>query len=450
MSDNQVKIEDVGPCRKRLAIEIPAATVDGTIQDSLETVIHEAQLPGFRKGRVPRRLIEKRFGGAVTDEARSRLITQAYQDAVESNGLKVLGQPPSSAFEGVQVEAGKPMTLEVEIEVMPEFELPELKGVKVLKPDATIPDGLLDEEVNKICVNEGTLEDREEPEAGDYVMGVAKMTDEEGTEHYNIDGAVVQIPEKDSDGSGMILGVMVADFGKQFGSPKADDEVTVKVKGPENHEVEAIRGKDLTVNFKAVNVYKIIPAPVSDIVAKFGLASEEQLREMVSQRLGQRAEVQQQSVMRQQALKFLSDHTDFELPAGLTSQQAARTLERRRLELMYRGVDAMEVEKNMAELRSSSNEAAVRELKNFFLLNKAGEEMDVQVDEGELNAQIMRIAMEQGQQPAAVREAMIKNGQIQNLFQQVREHKTLDAILADAEIEEVSADEFNEKMKDLT
>ncbi|MEM9374092.1 MAG: hypothetical protein AAGA55_10660 [Planctomycetota bacterium] len=320
--------------------------------------------------------------------------------------------------------------------------------MKVLKPDATIPDGMLDDEVNKICVNEGTLEDRDEPEAGDYVMGVAKMTDEGGTEHYNIDGAVVQIPEADSDGSGMILGVMVPDFGKQFGAPKAEDEVTVKVKGPENHEVEAIRNKDLTVDFKVVNVYKIIPAPVSDVVAKFGLASEEQLREMVSQRLTQRAEVQQQTVMRQQALKFLSDHTEFELPAGLTSQQAARTLERRRLELMYRGMDQMEVEKNMAELRSSSNEAAVRELKNFFLLNKAGEQLDIQVDEGELNAQIMRIAMEQGQQPAAVRETMIKNGQIQNLFQQVREHKTLDAILADAEIEEVSADDFNDRMKD--
>jgi trigger factor len=184
-------------------------------------------------------------------------------------------------------------------------------------------------------------------------------------------------------------------------------------------------------------------------VAKFGLASEEQLREMVSQRLAQRAEVQQQTVMRQQALKYLADHTEFELPQGLTSQQAGRTLERRRLELMYRGVDPMEVEKNMAELRSSSNEAAVRELKNFFLLNKAGEQLDVQVNEGELNAQIVRIAMEQGQQPAAVREAMIKNGQIQNLFQQVREHKTLDAILADAEVEEVSADEFNKRMKDL-
>ncbi len=445
---NQVKIEDVGPCRKRIAIEIPAETVNETIEESYETISHEAALPGFRKGRAPKRLIEKRFSGYVRDEARSRLISRAYQEAVESNNLKILGQPPASAFEGVELEMGKPLSLEVEVEVMPEFDLPALKGVKVLKPDAALPDGIIDQEIKKICVNEGTLEDRDAPEAGDYVMGKGVMTDSEGTEHYNIEGAVVQIPEKDGDGSGMILGVMVADFSKQFGMPKPGETATVKVKGPENHEVEAIRNKDLMVEYTVANVYKIIPAPIADVVAKYGLASEEQLREMVSARLSQRAEIQQQAVMRQQVVKFLADQTKFDLPAGLTAQQAARNLERRRLELMYRGVDPNEIEKHMAELRSASNESAVRELKNFFILNKAAEDLGVQVDEGELNAQITRIAMEQGQQPVAVRDAMIKNGQIQTLFQQVREHKTLDAILADAEVEDVSADEFNKRMKD--
>ena len=94
---NQVKIEDVGPCRKRIAIQIPAESVNETIEESFDTISHEAALPGFRKGRAPKRLIEKRFSGYVRDEARSRLISRAYQDAVESNGLKILGQPPPSS-----------------------------------------------------------------------------------------------------------------------------------------------------------------------------------------------------------------------------------------------------------------------------------------------------------------------------------------------------------------
>lgn len=447
MSSTQVSVHDAGPCLKKISIEIPPSLVDGMIDESYATVAHEASLPGFRKGRAPKRLIEKRFGGYVREQARGRLISQAYQDAVESHNLKVFAQPPASAFEHVEVEAGKPLKVELEVEVMPEFDLPALKGIKILKPDSTLPSGLVDSEIKKICVNEGTLEDRDTPEAGDYLMGKGVMTDADGTEHYNIDGAVVQIPAADSDGSGMILGVLVADFAKQIGLPKAGDTVTVKVKGPENHEVEAIRGKDLSVSYAVANVYKIIPAPLADIVAKFGLTGEDQLREMVTARLNQRSEVQQQSVMRQQIVKHLADAAKFDLPTRMTSQQAARNLERRRMELTYRGVDPREIETHIAELRAASAESAVRELKQFFIINKAAEQLDVKVDEQELNAAIYRIAMEQGQRPDAVRDALIKNGQVQTLYMQVREHKTLDAILADAEIEEVSADEFNARMK---
>jgi trigger factor len=447
MSSTQVSVHDAGPCLKKISIEIPSSVVDGMIDESYSTVAHEAALPGFRKGRAPKRLIEKRFGGYVRNEARGRLISQAYQEAVESHNLKVLGQPPASAFENVEVEPGKPLKVELEVEVMPEFDLPSLKGIKILKPDSTLPAGLVDTEIKKICVNEGTLEDRDTPEPGDYLMGKGVMTDAAGTEHYNIDGAVVQIPAADSDGSGMILGVLVADFAKQIGLPKPGDSVTVKVKGPENHEVEAIRGKDLSVSYAVANVYKIIPAPLADIVAKFGLTGEEQLREMVTARLNQRAEIQQQSVMRQQIVKQLAEAAKFDLPSRMTSQQANRNLERRRMELTYRGVDPREIETHMAELRAASAESAVRELKQFFIINKAAEQLDVKVDEQELNAAVYRIAMEQGQRPEAVRDALIKNGQIQTLYMQVREHKTLDAILADAEIEEVSGDEFNKRMK---
>jgi len=447
MSSTQVSVHDAGPCLKKISIEIPSSVVDGMIDESYSTVAHEAALPGFRKGRAPKRLIEKRFGGYVRNEARGRLISQAYQEAVESHNLKVLGQPPASAFENVEVEPGKPLKIDLEVEVMPEFDLPSLKGIKILKPDSTLPAGLVDTEIKKICVNEGTLEDRDTPEPGDYLMGKGVMTDAAGTEHYNIDGAVVQIPAADSDGSGMILGVLVADFAKQIGLPKPGATVTVNVKGPENHEVEAIRGKDLSVSYAVANVYKIIPAPLADIVAKFGLTGEEQLREMVTARLNQRAEIQQQSVMRQQIVKQLAEAAKFELPSRMTSQQASRNLERRRMELTYRGVDPREIETHMAELRAASAESAVRELKQFFIINKAAEQLDVKVDEQELNAAVYRIAMEQGQRPEAVRDALIKNGQIQTLYMQVREHKTLDVILADAQIEEVSGDEFNKRMK---
>ncbi len=443
---NTVKIEDIGPCRKKISIDVPATKVDEAMETAFAAVSHEASIPGFRKGRAPRRLVEKRFGSYVKDETRSRLCTSAYQEAVEESELKVLGHPPVEYFEDIEVEAGKPVHIEVEVEVMPEFDIPELKGIEVLKPEATLPDGMVDDEIKKIAINEGDLDEQDKSTKGNYLTGKAVMVDSDGTEHYNIDGAVVQLPE-DGD-EGMILGVIVPDFNKQVGTPKEGDTVTIKVKGPENHEVEALRGKDLVVTFEVVKIYAIVPAPMADIVAKYGFASEDQLREMVTTRLDQRAAAQQQGVMRQQVLRFLSGKIEFDLPAGLSAQQAARSLERQRMELMYRGVDPTEIETNMAQLRSASAARATAELKQFFIINKIAESLDVQVEEAEINAQIVQMAMQQNKRPEQLRDELIKSGQGQTLVQQVREHKTVDKILEDAKVEEVSADDFNKKMKD--
>lgn len=445
-SKNKVTVSDAGPSRKKISVEVPAEVVDDTLAEALSGIVAEAEVPGFRKGRAPQRLIEKRFGKVLREEAKSRLISAAYAEAVESHNLRVLGEPSADALADIEIEAGKPISFEVEVEVLPEFDLPELEGVKVLKPAVEVPDKLVEDEIERICVNEGSLEQRDEPEPGDYLTGKGRMVDEDGNEHYDIDGAVVRIPTADDDGKGMILGVKVDDFATQLGLPKPGETATVKVKGPENHEVEALRGKDLTVTFEVQRVDRIIPAELADIVARSGAADEDQFRTFIKDRLTQRAEVRQQAVQHQQIAKHLLDSVEMELPERISAGQAERWLERRRLELMYRGADPEQIEASMADLRASSAEASQRELKLFFLLNKAAEQLEVQIEEAEVNGRIVRLAAERGVRPEQMRDELVKSGRIQTVIQQVREHKTLDAILQKAEVEEVSVDDFNSRI----
>jgi len=375
---NTVKLEDAGPSCKKLSIEIPADVVNEKIKDSLETLSVEAELPGFRKGRVPRWLVEKRFGPALKKEAKTELVASAFNKAVEDLKLKVVGQPGGGNLDKVEIIEGKPFAFEIEVEVLPEFELPKLDGIAVKKPIIEVADEAVNEEVSKIAINEGTLESREEGEAGDYVTGHAVMKgDKDGTEYYNLKGAVVQVPTKDKKGKGMILGIMVDDFAKQLGTLKPGDTATIKAKGPENHEVEGVRNADLTVSFTADRVDRIIPAPTDALMNAFGVADEAQLKELVKTRMTQRVQVQQQGAMQQQVAKYLIDHVKIDLPQRMTSQQAARTLEKRRLELMYRGVEAHKIEEHMAELRTASSSAAARDLALFFILHKAAEELKV-------------------------------------------------------------------------
>lgn len=439
---NVVKISDAGPSMKKIAIEIPAETVSAKIRDAFDSLAGAASLPGFRPGRVPRSLIEKRFGNDVRNDTKMRLVNDAVGRAIQDNKLRLVGDPFSESLPGVNIEDGKPLSFEVEVEVVPEFTLPNLDGMDIKRPMMEITAEMVQKEIDKVLINEGSLESRESAEAGDYLTGHAVMTGKDGTKFYDLQGAVVQAPTTESGGKGMILGVMVEDFAKQLGLPKAGETATVKVKGPENHEVEGIRGNDLTVTFTVSRIDRIIPAPIEQVTAALGMADADQLRESVKTRMTQRLMMEQQQVMRQQVARRLLSDVQMDLPKRVTAAQSARTLERQRVELMYRGVDPMKIEEKMAELRAASAESAVSELKLLFILTKAAEDMKIGVTEAELSGRVAQIAYERGMRPDKVRQELMQGGRIQMLAMQIREHKTLDAIVAKAKITEMPAEEY--------
>lgn len=444
---NTYEVAESGPSRKKISIVIPADTVTRKLTDSIDGVTSAAALPGFRKGRVPRWLVEKRFGPSVRKEAKQELVVSAVTDAVKELKLNIVGDAYGGNVEQVELESGKPFAFEVEIEVLPEFEVPNLDGIEIKKPMLEVTDQTVADELKKLCVNEGSLETREVAEAGDYLTGHAIMKGKDGTEFYNLDGAVVQKPTPDKKGQGMILGIVVSDFDTQLGSPRPGQSVTLTAKGPEQHEIEGIRNNDLTITFEVSRIDRIVPAPVEQIVQASGLESEDKLHEIMRKRLEGNVQVQQATALRGQVAKYLLDNSKMELPQRLSAQQAARTLERQRLELMYRGVEAHKIEERIAELRTASAAAATRDLKLFFILQRAAEALSVTVNEGEVNQRIVQIAMQRNVRPDQLRQELIRNRQVSGLAQQIRDHKTLDAIIAKAKVTEVSAEEYNKTAK---
>lgn len=444
---NDVKIEDAGVCLKRITITITEDRVKEQIEQSFAAVSQDVSLPGFRPGRVPRRLIEKKFGDAVAQETKSQLFSSAYADAIEQNEIEVVGEPDTKTeIDSIDVMAGGDITLEVEVEVAPDFELPDVEGLKVMKPQIEIGDERVSEQVDRLCTNNGELEPREVAEVGDYCIGKGVMREkgagDEADALLDLDGAVVQIPQ-DSD-SGMILGIKVDDLAKQMGLPKQGDVLTVTAVGPEAHEIENVRGKDVQVTFTVDQVQRIVPAKAEDVAAQFGLGSEDQLRETIKLQLEQRVGVEQQAAMRQQVAKHLAENVDFELPERLTGAQAERSLERKRMELRTRGLDDQAIEQQVAELRHSSTELAQRELKLFFILARAAKKFEVSVTDEEMLGQIAQMAAQRGERPDKLRDQLVRSGQVQVLAQQIREHKVLDAILNQASIDDVSVEAYNE------
>ena len=440
-----ITVSDAGPCRKRLDVEIPAAMVTSEVGASMSMIADSTQLPGFRRGKAPARLIERVFGKTARDEVKQKLVSTAFQKAVNDHQLKVLGDPEGGdELAEMDLASGKPIRFSVEVEVAPEFSPPTLENIPVKKPIFEATDALVTEEIERVAVQEGELLERDAAEPGDYCIGKGTIKDSDGKTALEIEGAVIQIPSKGDKGA--VLGVMVEDFATQAGLPKAGTILKIKATGPASHEVVSIRGKPITIEFDVAKVNRIVPMPVATLVSRLGMPSEKELRDEVMNRLRQRLLIRQQTHMRRQIADYLIEKTSMTLPEKLTERQAARNVERRRLDLMYRGFNPVQVEEQVAEYRNASQDDARRELKLFFILDRVAKDLNVQVTEPEVNGRIAQLAAERGVRPERLRAELIQRGQAPLVLQQIREHKAMDALLGRCKVEDVPGEAFEKSL----
>jgi len=131
----EITLEEAGPARKRIKITVPADVVSAKIEESLGTLRNQTVIPGFRKGKVPASILERRFGSSVREETRNTLFAEAWTAAREEHELKVLGEPePIGDVDEIKVEEGKPLSFTLEVEVMPEFDLPAFDNITLSRP----------------------------------------------------------------------------------------------------------------------------------------------------------------------------------------------------------------------------------------------------------------------------------------------------------------------------
>lgn len=443
----ELSIEDAGPARKRVSVTVSPETIASKLKESMGTLMHQTVLPGFRKGKVPAHIIEKRFGESVRSEARNEIIADAWKNAVDDFELKVLGQPePVGDPEEVVLEDGNPLTFALEVEVMPEFELPTFDDIKLTRPVVDVTDEHVTEEVDRQRIRNGTLEDVEGQTAeGEFLIGPA-VVHLDGNEEpfYKTEQTRLAVPAL--DGGGEVLGLFIDNLGKTLNGVAVGDELTLKTTGPEEHELEEVRGADIVVTFNAVQAVRVVPLNDEDLLSSFGLDSLDSMKEQVKIALEQRRDADQASVLRQQATAEIANRVEMELPEKTTAMQADRDLQRLRTELQSSGKMSLdEVEAEVAKVRSGSAEESKKRLKTFFILTKLAEHFHVTINEMEVNARIAEIAMQNGVRPEEMRNRLAQQGQLQQIQSVLQEEKAADQLVAACTVTDMPVEEWQAK-----
>ena len=233
-----------------LQVEVDASRVEAALQSAYKKVVPQIALPGFRKGKAPRRLVESRFGVEIFyEDAMEILFNETYPEAIEEAGLNPVDQPEVT---DINIEKGQPFTFTAKVTVMPEVILGDYKGVSAEKMIVNITDEMVNEEINKIREEHTRLETIEEA----AVNGDTVVIDYEGF----VDGEAFAGGAAENHLLELGSNSFIPGYEEQLIGTATGDEVDVTVTFPEEYHSEELAGKEATFKVKVHEVKrKFVP-----------------------------------------------------------------------------------------------------------------------------------------------------------------------------------------------
>jgi trigger factor len=427
----KVEIEEIGPCKKLLKVEIPKEKIDDEWQEQLKELCRMADLPGFRKGKAPRSLVERKFGDRLMEDVKQKLVSSTYEEAVEKNKLSPVGEPEIS---DVNMELGKPLNFEVTMEVLPTFEIGEYKGMQLKKESVSVTDKDIKTALKTISgqktqltiVKDGKVED------DDYIICDCKVK------------VGRKIVFEDEDLEVMVSGSTVANINVpnlklNLLGTKSGGTCSIDVELGDNFSVEQYRNKSAKLEISVKEIKRPVSPEIDDEMAKqMGYDSLAELSEFVSKKLEAEKKRMVDNDMREQIYKNLLEMANFDLPKDVIESQTNKRLHRYQIELLNKGTPLEEIEKDMGNLKNASEESVIKDFKLSLILERIAEKEKIFVTEAEVNQRINTLANMYGTEPSKMRNQLEKIGNIPNLRYQMKESKTVDFLIKEAVTKETN------------
>jgi trigger factor len=423
-------LETLNPTRVKLTVEVPFEELKPSLDAAYRKIGGQVSIPGFRKGKVPPRVIDQRFGRAVVlEEAVNEALPELYGRAVEENDVQVLGQPEVDVTE---LEDGQHLTFTAEVDVRPQFDLPDYEGLEVTVDDAEVTDAEVEEQVDGLRERFATLTGVDRAAAdGDFVsMDLSATVDGQAVEELTAKGLSYQV------GSGSLLdGLDEAVTGLSVGESK--DFPTTLVGG--DHA-----GQEATVTVEVKSVKERELPELDDDFAQ--TASEfdslEELRDDVRKRVGEMKAVQQGVQARDRVLEALLAKVDIPLPEGVIKAEIESRNHNLAHQLEGAGMsrdDFLAAEGQTAEEFDADIDKRTREAMTAqFVLDKVVEKEQLSVNEQELTEHIVRSASRYGMGPDQFAQQIVSAGQVPVLVSEVVRGKALALVLEKAVVTDES------------
>lgn len=432
----KVTVEQVGPCRKALRIEVPAEQVTAEFQKVIKEIAAHARIPGFRQGKAPASVVEKQFSKDALEQTRERLVPMAYQEALRQQSLKPVAVVDVS---DIQINRQLPLSFKVTVDFAPEFALPPYTGIAITSKKIEVKD----EDMEQILTNMRERAAHFEPVSG----RAAKKEDVVEIDYTGTcEGRPVAevAPDRPELAQGKDFWVLLSDNMPEFlpgikaaiEGMEAGATRTLTIAFPADYRAKSMAGKtaEYTVTIKGIRERKS-PELNDDFAKTVGAESLDDLRKTIRENLTKTAELTELGRQKDEMVKWLMEHTPInDLPQSLIEEEARHIIQDVVQENMRRGVNKDDIESHREDIFNRAAQSAADRVKMNYILSRIADEQKVTVSEQDLDQRVAEMAQRYGIPPDRMKDELTKREALEGLFRNLRLDKAVDALHATATI----------------
>jgi trigger factor len=420
VSNLQISVTEQERWRRSMSVTVPASVIQEEEQRAAAQLASRARLKGFRKGRVPQKLIESRFGGSLKQETLDKLIGEAYRSALAAQELRPISE---GEIEDVKYGPDEDLVFSITFDVQPVIELGTLSGFVLERPTAEVTDEHVDSVLERVREQNGAWMPIEEgkPEEKNLVsVLIVKMDDnyvDEGKEYEFILGQGDALPDIENAIKSLDIG----------GSGEFD------VAFPDDFPDESRRGDSEKVRITLVGRKELdLPALDDDLAKQAGdFETIADLKTRVHEDLEKDAAQQAESVVRGRLLDMVLDANPFEVPISMVDRYAEGVIGEQR-----EGLD----EEKLKEIRESIRPEAERAVKRILIVEEVAESQSLKATDDDLDARVEEIAEANNSTPAQVYAGLQKAGRLEMLERELTEARVFDFLKENSEITDAAAE----------
>lgn len=423
-----VKIENIEKNKVKLEIELEAEVFDECLNKAFIRNKSRFNIPGFRKGKAPRSIVERYYGEQVLyEDAINYACADAYDNAIAENDLKPVDKPE---IDIVQIGSGQNFIFTATVTVMPEVELGDYKGLSVEKDEVVVNDEDVDKDLQR------------EVEKRARLVAVEDRPVENG-DTLNIDflGSIDDVPFAGGEGKDYSLvigsGTFIPGFEEQLIGAKIDDEVEVNVTFPENYHSEELKGKEAVFKVK-INEIKVKELPeVNDEFASEVSEFEtlDEYKASIKEKLTEQAKDAVERKYKDDLIKKAVDNASCDIPEVMVENRLEEMLRQFDMQLRYQGMDLQQYLQMMgmeiSKFKDDYRDNALEDVKTQLVLEKISEVENIIASPEEYEAEVEEMAKRYNQTADELKKHL-REDDIEHIKNSIERRKTVDLLVENA------------------